>query len=61
MYLIKVGSLYLGQDGSLTPRQSEALRVTRLDSSNLSPRFVKLRYTRTASNDRSVSPDDLGL
>lgn len=55
MYLLKVGDWYVGSDGQLTMRQSEAMRVDLQSGQSL--RTVKLR-PRGQLNRPSVSTLD---
>ncbi len=50
MHVLKIGSLYIGRSGSLTDRQSDALRVDldSLDGIDRTVRPVRLRPHGTA-------------
>lgn len=51
MYVIKVGNQYVGRDGHLTDRQPEAMR---LETSETTPRLVKLRPKLYVATDQAT-------
>lgn len=65
MYFVKIGSLYLGRNGSLTDRQTDALRVDDnvraqcIDDFGLTRlRLVHLKQRSVQDDDTSVPPAD---
>lgn len=59
MYIIKVGDLYLTADGTLSARQSDALRV-RDAVLGQSPRAVKLTPHGTGKYAQTSEPHQIG-
>lgn len=58
MYIVKVGALYVGQDGAMTERQSRAARF----DDDPKPRVVKLKTIAdcTADSMRGLADDVIG-
>ncbi len=52
MYIIKVGSLYVGQDGQLVNGQKDAIRIDSTDTFTLKPRAVILTSKRYNADAR---------